>query len=218
MIEPVCSRQSALRDTLRWQWNLSTRPLDCGWKDVVGEWMIPRNLQRLVQIELVNYAPWSEVITDRTPKVWIQDRSKALAHFSAVVDWRGITFGHPLVLSTMVNKKVCPQDWGRGPTRSMWIWENLRPGTGICWMGDFLWVWALLRWQFRQDWDHKFTSLDSPSQTKLLEINLLDAHKPGWEILWINSTPSFSSSPEPGGGGYQWTCHRGGWNLSREQK
>ena len=43
-------------------------------------------------------------------KVWIQDRSKALAHFSAVVDWRGITFGHPLVLSTMVNKKVCPQD------------------------------------------------------------------------------------------------------------
>ena len=118
----------------------------------------------------------------------------------------------------MVNKKVCPQDWGRGPTRSMWIWENLRPGTGICRMGDFLWVWAFLHWQFRQDWDHKFTYLDSPSQTKLLEINLLDAHKPGLEILWINSTPSFSSSPEPGGGGYQWTCHSGDWNLSREQK
>ena len=52
----------------------------------------------------------SEVITDGTPKVGIQDRSKALAHSSAVLDWRGIASGHPLVLSTMVNKKVCPQD------------------------------------------------------------------------------------------------------------
>ena len=67
---------------------------------------------------------------------------------------------------------VYPQDWGRGPTRSTWIWENLRPGTGICWMGDLIWVWILLRWQSRQDWDHKFTSLDRPSQTKLLEISL----------------------------------------------
>ncbi len=31
--------------------------------------MIPRNLQRLIQIELVNCAPLSEVITDGTPKV-----------------------------------------------------------------------------------------------------------------------------------------------------
>ena len=137
--------------------------LDCGWKDVVGEWMIPRNFQRLIQIELVNCAPRSEVITDRTPKVGTQDWSKTLAHSSAVVDWRGIVSGHLLFLSTMVNRNVYPQDWGRGSTRSTWIWENLRPGTGICWMGDLIWVWILLCWQSRQDWDHKFTSMDRPS-------------------------------------------------------
>jgi len=76
--------------------------LDCGWKDVVDEWTIPRNLQRLDQIELVNCAP--EVITDGTPKVGIQDRSKTWAHSSSIVDQRGIASGHPLVLSTMVNK------------------------------------------------------------------------------------------------------------------
>ena len=69
--------------------------------------MIPRNLQKLVQIELVNCAPRSELITEGTPKVGIRDRSKTLAHSSAVVDWRGIASGHPLILSTMVNKNVC---------------------------------------------------------------------------------------------------------------
>ena len=72
--------------------------------------MIPRNLQRLIQIELVNCAPRSEVITDRTPKVGTQDWSKTLAHSSAVVDWRGIVSGHLLFLSTMVNRNVYPQD------------------------------------------------------------------------------------------------------------
>jgi hypothetical protein len=67
-------------------------------------------LQRLVQIELVNCAPRSEVIKDGTPNVGIQDRSKTLAHSSAVVDWRGIASGHPLVLSMMVNKNLNPED------------------------------------------------------------------------------------------------------------
>ena len=71
--------------------------LDCGWEDMVGECMISRNLQRLIQIELVNCAPRSEVITDGTPKVGIQKHSKTLAHSSAVVDWRGFSSGHLLV-------------------------------------------------------------------------------------------------------------------------
>ena len=48
------------------------------------ESMTPRNLQRSIQIELVNCAPQSEVITDVTTKVVIQDRSKTLVHSSVV--------------------------------------------------------------------------------------------------------------------------------------
>ena len=99
--QPVPDNQ-ALRDTLRQWWNLSTKPLDCGWKGVVGEFMIPRNLQRLIKIELVNWALWWEVITDGTPKVGIQDRSKTVAHSSAVVDWRGIASGHSFIIFSFI--------------------------------------------------------------------------------------------------------------------
>jgi len=69
------------------------------------------NPQELAEIspELVNCAPRLEVITDGTLNVGIQDRSKTLAHSSAVVDWRGIASSHLLVLSTMVNKKLNPE-------------------------------------------------------------------------------------------------------------
>ena len=106
-----------------------------GRKDVVRECMIPRTLQREVLMELVNCAPWSEVITAGTLKVGNQEQSKTLAHSSAVVDWREIVSGHLLVLSMMVKRKVYPQDWGGGPTKSTWICENLLPGTGICCRG-----------------------------------------------------------------------------------
>ena len=99
--QPLPDNQ-ALRDTLIQWWNLSTRPLDCGWKDVVGECMIPRNLQRLIKIDLVNCTLWSEVITDGTPKVRIQDQSKTLAHSSAVVDWREIASGHSFITFSFI--------------------------------------------------------------------------------------------------------------------
>ena len=44
------------------------------------------NLQRLIQKELMNCALQTEVITDVTPKVGMQDHSKTFAHSSAVVD------------------------------------------------------------------------------------------------------------------------------------
>ena len=72
--------------------------------------MIPRTMQREVQMELVNCSPCSEVITAGTPKVGIQEQSKTLAHSSAVVDWREIVSGHLPVLSIMVKRKVYPQD------------------------------------------------------------------------------------------------------------
>ena len=61
-------------------------------------------------MELMNFASLSEVITAETPKIGIQVHSRTFTHSSAVVDWRGIVSGHLLVLSTMVNRNVYPQD------------------------------------------------------------------------------------------------------------
>ena len=49
--------------------------------------MLPRNLQREVrmELELVNCAPSSEIITTGTSKVGIQKPSKTLAHSSGFV-------------------------------------------------------------------------------------------------------------------------------------
>jgi len=73
---------------------------------MVRECMVPRNLQREDQMELMICAPRSEVITAGPPKVGIQERSKTLAHSSAVVDWRGIASCCLFVLSMMVKKFI----------------------------------------------------------------------------------------------------------------
>ena len=94
--------------------------------------------------------------------------------------------------------------------------ESRPTGTSICLMGDLIRVWILLHWQSRQDWDHKLTSLERPSQTRLLEICLLQARLPGWEISWIDSNTVlliFSRTR-----GYPWMCHREDWNRSKEHR
>ena len=70
-------------------------------------------------MEHMNFALLSEVITAGTPKIGILEHSRTLAHSSAVVDWRGICPGHLFSLSMMVKRKIFPQDFGRGPTKSM---------------------------------------------------------------------------------------------------
>ena len=77
----------AWRKTLSWWWNLSTIPSDWGWKEVVGEWVIPRNLQSADHTELVNWAPRSEIITNGTLNRGIHEHRKTLAQSFAVVKW-----------------------------------------------------------------------------------------------------------------------------------
>jgi hypothetical protein len=49
--------------SLRWQWNLSTSLLDCGWYAIVGScWMFNR-LYKAAHREKVNWASQSDVIT-----------------------------------------------------------------------------------------------------------------------------------------------------------
>ena len=56
---------------------------------MVREYMVPRNLQRRPD-GAHDLCSTIYVITAGPPKVGIQERSKTLAHSSAVVDWRGI--------------------------------------------------------------------------------------------------------------------------------
>ena len=60
--------------------SLSTIQLDWGWKEVVGEWIIPSNLLKEDQIEPVNL---SEVFSEGTPKRGIHERKRTLAQSSA---------------------------------------------------------------------------------------------------------------------------------------
>ena len=58
--------------------------LSCLW-NVVAKCTIPRNVHSEDQIELVNWAPLSLVITAETQNTGIQEQSKTLAHSSVVV-------------------------------------------------------------------------------------------------------------------------------------
>ena len=80
----------------------------------------------------VNCGPLLEVITAGTQNLDTQWCTKAWAHAEAVVETMGMASGQRVVLSTMVKMLVNPPEEGRGPTRSMCMWENLRWGIDIC--------------------------------------------------------------------------------------
>ena len=72
------------------------------------------------QIEEVNWAPLSEVMRAGTPNLEIQVEMKACAQDSAVMEDRGMAYGHLEVLSIMVGIYEYPWLEGRGPTMSRW--------------------------------------------------------------------------------------------------
>jgi hypothetical protein len=91
-----------------------------------------RREQRLAHNEEVNWGPLSLVIISGTPNLWIQPWRRAAAQSAAVVEVSGTASGQRVVLSTTVNRYENPEERGRGPTRSTWMWEKRRTGTGMC--------------------------------------------------------------------------------------
>ncbi len=65
------------------------------------------------------------------PKWKIQAEESASAHVAAVVVDSGTATVHRVVLSN-TGENVChPCQGGRGSTRSIWMWEKRRSGTGM---------------------------------------------------------------------------------------
>ena len=175
MIEPVCSRQSSSQRYLE----TTVKPL----YQAIRLWM-ERCFWRVNDSkELTEISPdWACELCStiggdhrRNSKGWDPGSEQNLGTFLCCCRLERYCF-RPSTHSINDGEQECMYV-------CRWIWENLRPGTSICWMGDLIWVWTLLHSQSRQDWDNKLTSLDRPSQTKLLEINLLDARRPEWEII-----------------------------------
>jgi hypothetical protein len=123
--------QRARRESLRRRWYRSIIPLDCGWKEVVVRWEICRREESWLQREEVNWEPRSEVRVWGIPKRAIQEEHRASAQAAGDKEERGTASSHLVVLSTIVKMYVFPWEGGRGPTRSMWMWEKRRCGMGM---------------------------------------------------------------------------------------
>jgi hypothetical protein len=89
------------------------------------------------QTEEVNCAPLSEVICCGVPKRATHPSTRAAAQLSAVVERRGMASAQRVEGSTTVRRcQRPPEDWGRGPTRSMWRWLKRCKGLGMACGGD----------------------------------------------------------------------------------
>ena len=86
------------------RWNLSTKPLACGWYAVVLMLCTPNRLSACCQRLLVNCRPRSVVTCAGTPKLAIQWVRKARAHVSARMSWRGTATGHLVKRSMAVRR------------------------------------------------------------------------------------------------------------------
>ena len=73
-----------------------------------------------------------------------------------------------------------PWELGRGPTRSRWMWENLRTGIGISSTGDLLCLVILDDWHFRHVEAHLLMSVFIPDHRKARVISRFVARTPGW--------------------------------------
>ncbi len=102
-----------------------------------------------------------------TPNLEIHPENNAASTSVVAVLVRGMASIHLLVLSMMVRMWMWPKEIVSGPTRSMWMWANLRWGTGIgrgltwtCW-------WMLDCWHFAQSLVQAGMSPLIPDQTNL---------------------------------------------------
>ena len=98
---------------------------------MVWEWDIPSKWHNADQRDDVNWAPRSEVIVLGRPKREIQPWKRAAAQSAAEVEDRGMASGYLVILSMMVKRCVNPPDGGKGLSRSTWMWEKRRAGTGM---------------------------------------------------------------------------------------
>ena len=91
----------------------------CGW--------IPTKFVRLVHSDDVKGVPLSDEMCSGTPWAAIQVM-RAFRQDCVVASSMGMASGHLVDLSIMVNRYLKPSDFGRGPTMSTWMCENLRVG------------------------------------------------------------------------------------------
>ena len=117
---------------LKKQWNLSTRPSDCGWYAVVVCISEPRRVDSCRHYVDVNYAPRSDVMWMGVPKRAIQSLRRARARVRADVSETGIASGHRVNRSMMVNRWVNPRQEESGPTTSTWMYLNFFFGAVNC--------------------------------------------------------------------------------------
>ena len=68
------------------------------------ETLIPSSLQTPVQMEDMNWLPLSEVKVSGTPNLETNVEIKARTQDSAVIDDKGITSGHLVLLSIIVSR------------------------------------------------------------------------------------------------------------------
>ena len=95
----------------------------------------------------------------------------------------GIASGHLVKRSTMVNKYVNTLEGGSGPTKSTWIWSNLRVvGSKFC-SGATVCLPIFAFWEDMHSLVHLPTSIAKTCHTKLAVNSFFDALLPGWDEL-----------------------------------
>ena len=95
-------------------------------------WLIWRVFTSTSQMAEENWASRSDVIVSGTPKRAIQPETNASGHDLAEVEDTGMTSTHLVERSIIVKRCVWPSlEAGSGPTKSTWMWEKRRPGTGM---------------------------------------------------------------------------------------
>ena len=126
-IEPLARRAS-----LRRLCSLSTRPLLCGWNDVVNWCSIPLSLHSVCHVEEVNCVPRSVMMAEGNPKTDIQCDKNVFHTVSVVISAIGTAIGNLVVLSMIVSIYLQPLDSFSGPTKSRFKTLKRRCGIGIC--------------------------------------------------------------------------------------
>jgi hypothetical protein len=99
---------------------------------VVSLCKMPSRDMMAAQKDEVNCTPLSDVKWVGTPNRAIHLAINVSAHTATVVAASGNASAHLVNRSTAVKRCVKPSgDVGRGPTMSMWMWENLYVGTAM---------------------------------------------------------------------------------------
>ena len=92
---------------------------------------------------------------------------------------RGTASGQRVVLSMILKRCVKPEEKGKGPTRSTWMWLKRRVGTGIGSTCVLVCRVTLAFWEFKYNLVYGLMSFDKPRQTKREEMRRRVARTPG---------------------------------------